>query len=112
MLKVWDWHMHTIINRKDGQQGPGVQHRKLYSMFCDNNTYENGFVFMYGSVTFPYSRNKPVIIVNQPYFNVKKKKKKKRSSCCVLAVMTPASIHEDVGLFPGLAPWVKDSALL
>ena len=27
-------------------------------------------------------------------------------------VMTPASIHEDVGLIPGLSPWVNDPALL
>ena len=27
-------------------------------------------------------------------------------------VMNPASIHEDAGLIPGLAPWAKDSTLL
>ena len=35
-----------------------------------------------------------------------------RSSHFGSVVMNPASIHEDVGLIPGLAQWVRDPALL
>ena len=35
-----------------------------------------------------------------------------RSSHCSSVVVNPTSIHEDAGLIPGLAPWVKDLALL
>ena len=32
----WDWHIHTEVYRMIGQQGPAVQHRELYPVFCDN----------------------------------------------------------------------------
>ena len=35
-LGVWDSHIHTIIYKTDNQQQPTVQHRKLYSVFCNN----------------------------------------------------------------------------
>ena len=28
------WNVHTVIFKVDNQQGPTVQHRKLYSMLC------------------------------------------------------------------------------
>ena len=36
----------------------------------------------------------------------------KRSSYCGSAVTNPTSIHENMGLIPGLAQWIRDLALL
>ena len=35
-LGVWDQQIHTTIYKIDKQEGPTVQHRELYSIFCDN----------------------------------------------------------------------------
>ena len=35
-LGVWDWHIHTVVYGMIGQRGPAVEHRKVYSIFCDN----------------------------------------------------------------------------
>ena len=35
-LGVWDERMHTTVYKIDKQQGPTVQHRELYSVFCNN----------------------------------------------------------------------------
>ena len=34
-LGIWAWQMKTITFRVDKQQGPAVQHGKLYSISCD-----------------------------------------------------------------------------
>ena len=35
-LGVWDWDMHTKVYGMIGQQGPALEHRELYPMFCTN----------------------------------------------------------------------------
>ena len=35
-LGVWDWHIYTAVFKIDNQQGCTVQHRELYSIFCNN----------------------------------------------------------------------------
>ena len=35
-LEVWDQQIHTTIYKTGKQQGPTVQHRELYSIFCNN----------------------------------------------------------------------------
>ena len=35
-LGIWDEHIQTTICKIDNKQGPSVQHRELYSIFCNN----------------------------------------------------------------------------
>ena len=35
-LKVWVWRIHFIAYGMDGQWGPAVQHRELYSIVCND----------------------------------------------------------------------------
>ena len=35
-LGAWNWHKHTVVYGMIGQWEPDVQHKKLYSIFCDN----------------------------------------------------------------------------
>ena len=34
-LGVWDYKMQTSIHRMNKQQGPTIEHRELYSIFCN-----------------------------------------------------------------------------
>ena len=34
--EVWDGHGHTAVFNMENQQGPGVQHRELCSIVCNN----------------------------------------------------------------------------
>ena len=34
-LGVWDGYMRTIVYGMTGPQGPAVEHRELYPVFCD-----------------------------------------------------------------------------
>ena len=50
---------HTItVYKVDNQQGPTVQHRELYSVFC-NNPYgkesEKRYMYMYNCITLLYT---------------------------------------------------------
>ena len=47
---------------------------------------------------------------NQSAYFFPSKKYSMESSCCGSVVMNQTSNHEDVGLIPGLAQWVKDLA--
>ena len=46
-LGVRDQQMQTIIHRMDKQQGPTVQHRKLYSISCDKPKWKRIFKKLY-----------------------------------------------------------------
>ena len=35
-LGVWDQQIQTTVYKIDKQQGPAVQHRELYSVYCNN----------------------------------------------------------------------------
>ena len=52
-----------------------------------------------------------ILIKTQLGFLISFKIKSIGSSHCGSAVMNPTSNHENAGLIPGLAQWVKDSAL-
>ena len=71
--------------------------------YRENNTVEKGYKEMTGSIccTVEIDRTLPI-----------NHSGKNRSSHLGSAEMNPTSIHADVGLIPGLAQWVKDSALL
>ena len=49
--------------------------------------------------------------VSTSLLKLKIKNRQNKSSRCGSAVTNLTAIHEDVGLIPGLAPWVKDPAL-
>ena len=34
-LGIWEQHIYTTTYKTDKQQGPTVQHRELYSIFCN-----------------------------------------------------------------------------
>ena len=48
---VWDQQTQTTTYKIDKQQGPTVQHRELYSIFCNNlngkKKFKNRYMYMY-----------------------------------------------------------------
>ena len=54
--RVGDQHIHSSIYKIDNQQGPTVQHRELYSIFCNNYMgKESEKEWMYAYQGFPDS---------------------------------------------------------
>ena len=43
---AWDSHAHTTGCKIDNQQGPSIEHREFYSIFC-NNLYESQKEYVY-----------------------------------------------------------------
>ena len=45
---VWGYQMQTSIYRMDQYQGPTIEHRELYSIFCDKPQWDRIFcVYIY-----------------------------------------------------------------
>ena len=72
---------------------------------------KNTYMYVYKQVTLLYSRNKHNT-VSQQCFNKINFKKLLRSSSRGSVITNPTGTHEDAGLIPGLAQWVKDPELL
>jgi len=60
-LGVWDWHMHTEVYEMIGHQGPAVQYRELYPIFCDHlcgkRIQKRMYMYMNDWGILLYSRN-------------------------------------------------------
>ena len=78
-LEVWDWQMHTEVYGMNGQQGPAVEHRELYPVFCDDlcgkRIWERMEVCT--CITEKHCCRNHHNLVNQLYFNQTKRKRKK-----------------------------------
>ena len=46
MKRLLTSHMHAMVYGMDGQPGPNIQQKEIYSKFSDN-LYGNGYVHMY-----------------------------------------------------------------
>ena len=108
--KIISCRISCVLGSKDVQYiFPLVLSLRLLLLFqfLDSTGFYNSVVFEWGMCKFYWDYT----LYEYKIFKWDNKRHITGCSYCGSAVMNPPSIHEDMGLIPGLSQWVKDLAL-